>query len=169
MGETAMQRTAFILAVALAAGGAALAQSASPFDRLAGQWSGNGTIELAGGNKEPIKCRAAYDIPNNPNNLQLSIRCASDSYNFELRASANYSGGNISGNWSEATRNAAGTLSGKADGSRFQVQAISQAFTAGLTLVTHGNNQTVTIKSQDAQANVKGATISLKRTSVVGG
>ncbi len=27
----------------------------------------------------------------------------------------------------------------------------------------HGNSQTVTIRSQDAQANVKGATINLKR------
>lgn len=157
-----MRKTAFILALALAAGGTALAQGASPFDRLAGTWNGNGMIELSTG-KEPIKCRAAYDIPANPNNLQMSIRCASDSYNFELRATADYAGGKISGSWSEATRNASGTLSGSGGGDRFQVTAASQAFTASLTLATHGNSQTVTIRSQDAQASVKGATINLKR------
>lgn len=153
----------FILPVLLVAGGVALAQGAAPFTRLAGQWSGSGTIDLADGKREPIKCRAAYDVPKGEN-LQLDIRCASDSYNFELRASANYSGGTISGVWSEATRNAAGTLSGKADGDRFEVQANGQAFTAGLTLVTRGDSQAVSIKAQDPQASVKGASITLKRS-----
>ncbi len=159
-----MRKSAFfILPVLLVASGVAFAQGAAPFTRLAGQWSGSGTIDLADGKQEPIKCRAAYDVPKGEN-LQLDIRCASDSYNFELRASANYSGGSISGVWSEATRNAAGTLSGKADGDRFEVQANGQSFTAGLTLVTRGDSQAVSIKSRDPQASVKGASITLKRS-----
>jgi hypothetical protein len=74
----------------------ALAQGATPFERLAGEWSGSGTIDLANGGHEPIKCHAAYDVLGEQNNLQLNIRCASDSYNFDLRGSATYANGSIS-------------------------------------------------------------------------
>jgi hypothetical protein len=36
-------------------------------------------------------------------------------------------------------------------------------FTANLSLMTRGDKQSVTIKSQDAQAEVQGATINLQR------
>jgi hypothetical protein len=142
----------------------AFAQGAGPFARLAGQWSGSGTIDLANGGHEPIKCHAAYDILGEQNNLQLNIRCASDSYNFDLRGSATYANGSITGTWSESTRDAAGTLSGKAEGDHFGVLAKGPSFTANLTLTTRGDRQSVTIKSQDAQASVKGATITLQRS-----
>ncbi|MEI9805146.1 MAG: hypothetical protein WDN48_12690 [Pseudolabrys sp.] len=95
------------LTIGLAAAGAQ-AQSASPFASLAGEWSGSGTIDLADGAREPIKCKAAYDVLEQQNNLQLNIRCASDSYNFDLRGSATLAANSVSGSWSEATRNAAG-------------------------------------------------------------
>jgi len=139
------------------------APNESPFAQLAGGWSGAGTIDLANGKHEPIKCRASYDVLEGQNKLQLNINCASDSYKFDLRASANYSAGSISGNWSEATRNAAGTLSGKVEGAGFRVVAKGQAFSANLNLETQGDKQSVTIKSQDEKAQVLGATITLQR------
>ena len=95
--------------------------------------------------------------------LQLNIRCASDSYNFDLRGSAKYSAGAITGTSSDSSRNAAGTLSGKVDGVGIQVLAKGPTFTADLDLMTRGDNQSVTIKSQDANADVQGATITLQR------
>jgi hypothetical protein len=38
------------------------ALSAGPFGQLAGRWSGSGTIDLSNGRREPIKCRASYDV-----------------------------------------------------------------------------------------------------------
>src|SRR5512144_546185 len=139
------------------------APSESPFTQLAGAWSGAGTIDLANGRREPIKCRASYDVLEKQSKLQLNIHCASDSYNFDLRSSATYAAGAITGTWSESTRNAAGTLSGKVEGVGFQVVAKGPAFTADLNLVTRGDKQSVTIRSQDAQAEVRGATITLQR------
>lgn len=150
------------LALCLLAPGVSRAQSA--FAHLSGAWAGSGTIELSTAH-EPIRCRASYDVLDERHNLQLNIRCASDSYNFDLRASATYSGGTIAGSWSESTRNAAGTISGKADGDRIQVLATSSLFTAELTLVTRGNRQSVSIKSQDKDSSVRGATITLQRSS----
>jgi hypothetical protein len=139
------------------------ASKESPFAQLAGSWSGAGTIDLANGKREPIKCRASYDVLEDQNKLQLNLHCASQSYNFDLRASAVYSAGAITGNWSESSRNAAGTLSGKVEGAGFQVVAKGQTFSANMNLVTRGDKQSVTIKSQDAQAEVQGATINLQR------
>src|SRR5664280_510141 len=97
-----------VLALWLSAYGGGHAQGLAPFQKLAGHWSGNGTIELSNGTEEPIRCRAAYDVLEQQNKLQLNIRCASQSYSFDLRASADYAAGSITGTWSEATRNAAG-------------------------------------------------------------
>src|SRR5689334_22683147 len=135
----------------------------SPFAQLEGSWSGAGTIDLANGQREPIKCRASYDVLENQNKLQLNLNCASESYKFDLRASAAYAAGSISGNWSEATRNAAGTLSGKVEGAGFRVVAKGPAFDADLDLVTKGDTQAVSIRSQDQQSSVRGATITLRR------
>ncbi|HMF26204.1 MAG TPA: hypothetical protein VKG24_29355 [Pseudolabrys sp.] len=137
--------------------------STSPFAQLAGNWSGSGTIDLANGRHEPIKCRASYDVLDEQNKLQLNIQCASESYKFDLRGSATYAAGAIKGNWSESTRNAAGTLSGKVEGAGFQVVANGPTFTANLSLATRGEHQSVTIRSQDAEASVRGATISMQR------
>ena len=155
-----------ILAVALlfSVTGTGFAQRVAPFERLAGSWSGSGTIDLSNGTHESIKCRAAYDVPAGQAKLQLNIRCASDSFNFDLRASANYSAGVISGNWSESTRNAAGTISGRAEGDRFQVVAKASSFAASLTVITHGARQSVSIRSHDSQAALRGASINLKRS-----
>lgn len=158
-----MRGASIVLAVWMAASSAGYAQSATPFGQLAGSWSGNGTIELANGAREPLRCHASYDVLEQQNSLQLNIRCASDSYNFNLRGSANYAAGAITGTWSESSRNAAGTIAGKADGDRLQVLAKGPSFSATLTLVTRGDRQSVEIESQDAQTSVKGASITLQR------
>lgn len=153
VGHAAAQNTATVSS----------ASSAGPFAPLAGSWSGSGTIDLSNGRHEPIRCRASYDVLEEQDKLQLDIHCASESYNFDLRASATYAAGAITGVWSESTRNAAGTLSGKVEGVGFQVVAKGPTFTANLNLVTRGDKQSVTIRSHDAQADVQGATITMQR------
>jgi hypothetical protein len=151
-----------VFAVCLVATGQS--QEASPLTKLAGQWTGSGTIELANGAHEPIKCRASYDVLEEQNNVQLSIRCASDSYNFDMHASATLASKAISGSWNEVSRNVAGKISGTAEGDRIDVAAESSAFSASLALTTRGNKQSVVIKSKESDATVKGATIALQRT-----
>jgi hypothetical protein len=159
-----LRSATLVLAIWLSAAGTH-AQDASPLGRLAGQWSGSGTIDLADGSREPIRCRASYDVLDQERNVQLNIRCASQSYNFDLRGSANYAGGAITGTWSESTRNAAGTIAGKAHGGQFEVVASAPSFTASLTLVTRGDRQAVTIRSQNAESTtIKAVSITLRRS-----
>lgn len=159
-----MKRSVFAFALLVSVPVAALA-AASPFERLAGTWSGNGIVEMSDGNREPLRCRAAYDVLKDGVSLQLNIRCASESYNFDLRSSAEYERGRITGVWSESTMNVGGQLSGRAEGDRIRVVANSDAFAAALTLVTNGHRQTVSIQSQQPDSKVKGASMTLSRAS----
>ena len=155
----------FVIAPWLLVHGTGLAQSRMPFDNLAGHWTGKGTINLSNGTQEPIKCRASYDVLEQLSRLELNIHCASDSYQFNLLANAIYNAGAVGGSWTESTRNVAGTISGKAAGNRFEVTAISSAFSATLTLTTRGDRQNVVIQSKEAQTAVTGVSITLMRSS----
>lgn len=151
---------AIVLCLAAGIGQAAAGEA---FIRIAGQWRGNGTIEFSDKSKETLHCRAAYDVLKSGTNLQLAIRCASDSYRIDLLGNASETNGKITGSWSEATLNVSGTLSGSADGSSIKVLASSPAFTASFGLVTHGARQSVSIRSQTPESTIRGASISLAR------
>src|SRR5499427_7969824 len=74
-----------------------------PFSALSGSWSGGGMIKKSNGGSERIRCRSAFE-PAGGSNLSLRLRCASDSYNFDLTANIAYQGGTLSGSWQDATR-----------------------------------------------------------------
>jgi hypothetical protein len=157
------RRLCWISALAAIALSAATASaSAGPFSGLAGSWSGGGHISLANGTKERIRCRATYAVGSDGNALQQSLRCASDSYNFELRSDVESHGGRISGNWNEATRSIGGTLSGRARDGRIEVTVENPNFSAHLTLISHGHHQSVVIRAAGG-GQFTGASISLAR------
>lgn len=159
------QSVAIVFALLIFCSGAAEAQhGGGTFERLTGQWSGSGTIDLTNGAHERLRCRASYDLLAERHSLQLNIRCASDSYNFDLFSSVVMSGRSVSGSWSEATHSAAGTISGTAEGDHIQVRADGAGFSANLTLITRGDHQSVLIRTPDPSAGIKGATISLRRS-----
>ena len=158
-----MQRSLVAFALGLSLCGAAYAAS-TPFIRLEGAWSGGGTIQMQDGSSERLRCRANYDVLEAGSNLQLRIRCASESYNFNLQSSANYTRGRVTGVWSESTLNAGGTLSGRAEDGHISVLADGRTFSATLTLTTRGNRQSVAIRARDPQSSVVGASIDLRRS-----
>ncbi|HWM46144.1 MAG TPA: hypothetical protein VNR11_04430 [Xanthobacteraceae bacterium] len=120
----------------------------NPLKRLAGSWSGNGTITMNDGTRERIRCRASYRNDGQGGaDTDIELRCASDSYKFELSAQVSYSGGHITGNWSESTRGVAGNISGTAKPGRIDVRAIGQTFAALLTITSRSDSQSVSIRS----------------------
>jgi hypothetical protein len=161
-----MTRSNIVLAglVVTALGATASASHAammSPFRAMAGSWSGGGTISMANGDQERLRCRASYDVATTGNELNLNLRCASPSYNFDLTSAAQYRGGEISGSWSEASRNASGSLSGRAIGDHVDVAARGQNFAANLSLTTRGNRQSISI--HPAGSDVRVVSLSLER------
>lgn len=142
-GSTIARASALLLSLSLATGAASAA--ISPLTPLAGSWSGGGMLTMSNGEQQPLRCRAAYDVAGRGSALRLNLRCASDSYNFDLASQVEYRRGQISGQWSEATRHAAGIIEGRAAGDRIEAAARGQNFSADLSVTTRGNRQYVAI------------------------
>jgi hypothetical protein len=132
-----------------------------PFAGMAGNWSGAGTVTLDDGSTERIRCRASYAVGAGGNGLQQSLTCASDSYKFNIVTNVTAQGSAVSGTWSETSRNINGNIEGHSSGGNFQVTATAPGFTAGISLTTRGNKQSVSIK---AESQFRGVTISMSRS-----
>jgi hypothetical protein len=133
----------------------------SPFAGFDGVWSGNGTVALSDGTTERIRCKADYRISGSGMALKQSLRCASDSYKFDLSSDVTSQGDRISGNWSEANRNVFGNLQGTAGGGQIEVFVEAAGFAASLTLRTIGNRQTVQISSK---GDIRGVSITMVKS-----
>src|SRR6202048_2438075 len=90
--------------------------SAGPFLGLSGHWSGAGTVTMANGATERIRCKAAYAVNATGKAVQQTLRCASDSYRVEISSNVISEGGSLSGSWAEATRGVAGKIFGRGRG-----------------------------------------------------
>lgn len=143
--------------MAIAAGSPSHAQS-STFTGLAGTWSGGGTVTLDDGASERIRCRATYNVAGP--NMEMVLTCASDAYKFNLSAAVAAAGGQITGNWTESSRNVGGSIQGRGAGGSFQVVAQAAGFTAQITLKTTGNKQHIVLQ---ADSQFRGATINLSK------
>ena len=126
--------------------------SERPFLGLSGHWSGAGTVTMANGATERIRCKAVYAVNATGKAVQQTLRCASDSYSysyrFEISSNIISEGGSLSGSWAEATRGASGNISGRASGAEIVVNVAGAGFTAHLHLRTQGDRQSVTIRPQ---------------------
>jgi len=127
---------------------------------LGGAWTGGGTVSLSDGSTERIRCRANYSVGDGGTTLKQTLRCASDSYKFNLNSDVVSQGGSVSGTWSESSRNINGSLRGRASGDRITVFVEAAGFSANLTLTTHGSRQSISITSQ---GEVKSVSLALVR------
>src|SRR5882724_7653799 len=123
----------------------------NPFAHLTGSWAGQGKITVQNGSSERIRCRGTYRAGDSGTTLSLSLRCASDSYKFELASDVTYDGGNISGSWNETSRQVYGQIAGRATANNITAQASAVGFNASLSIATRGNSQSVSIRSPGSE------------------
>lgn len=132
----------------------------NPLTHFAGSWSGAGQIHVSNGASERIRCRGTYRPADG--GISLNLRCASDSYRFELASDIKYDGnGGISGSWNEASRQVYGSLTGKASANRIDASAQTVGFSATLAISLRGNTQSVSIRSPGSE--ISEVSISLSR------
>lgn len=152
------RRLAFAAAAFFAASTAVGHAQSGPFAGMAGNWAGGGTVTLDDGSRERLRCRATYQVAGV--NMTMALTCASAAYKFILGANVIDERGNVTGTWSESSRNIAGTLQGRGGGGIFQVVASTAGFNANISLRTAGNKQSVAIR---ADSVFRGADISLSK------
>lgn len=140
----------------------AFALAAGPFARLAGHWSGGGTITMSNGSVERIRCRGLNAVGPSGTALQQNLRCASESYQLEISANVVSRGGELSGTWTEASHNATGNVSGRASGQEITARIQGANFSAGLDLRMSGDRQIVLIRPH-GNSDVASVSISLHR------
>ena len=130
----------------------------SAFAGMAGTWSGPGTVTLDDGSSERIRCRSTYRVSGA--SMEMVLTCASDAYRFNLQAAVVAAGGEVSGTWSETTRNVGGTIQGRGANGSFQVVVQSAGFNASIALRTAGNKQQIALR---ADSQFRAANISLSK------
>jgi hypothetical protein len=140
---------------------AGTAHAQTPLSALSGTWGGVGTINMSNGAAERLRCRATYAVATGGKKMQQNLTCASDSYKFQLASDISYDGGNLTGTWSEASRNVGGALTGTARGSQINARADGGLFTANISLTTQGDKQQVAITSQGG--DITGVSLSLSK------
>ena len=136
-------------------------RAVGPFAGLGGAWNGSGRIEMQSGTSERIRCRARYSVSQAGDVLVQGLRCASDSYKVDVNSTSQSDRGSLSGTWTELTRNVSGTLSGRASGGSIQAWVTGLGFSAGLTVNTTGNTQSVTIIPEGNE--VRSVAVTMKR------
>ena len=130
----------------------------SAFAGMAGTWSGPGTVTLDDGSSERIRCRATYKVAGA--SMEMSLTCASDAYRFNLLATVVAQGGEVTGNWSETSRNVGGSIQGRGANGSFQVIAQAAGFSSSISLKTSGSKQQIAMK---ADSQFRAANISLSK------
>lgn len=155
--QRALLGAALVLALVLP-----VAAAPGPFAEFSGNWSGNGTIRPQSGDAERIRCNATYS-PRGGNDLQVKLRCASDSYKFDLSGELTSGADNqISGQWNENSRGVGGSVTGMVRGERLLMHTETSGFSADLTMIMRGRRQDVTISSHGGGEIVK-ANITMSR------
>lgn len=132
------------VALALVAGIAEAKPAGSPFATLAGGWSGGGNASFEGGRNERLRCTANYRPGGNT--LNMTIRCANPSLNIQLNGNLRYSGGRVTGSWSESSTGTGGSAVGRGGPSGLRLR-IGGDIAGTLSVAISGSSQTVSISS----------------------
>lgn len=135
---------------------------AGPFSGLAGYWSGSGTIRMANGAAERIRCKASYAVEASGRAAEQSLRCASASDRLEVSSNVVSKGGALSGSWMEATRGVSGNITGRASASQIIANVWGGGFAARFDILTRDSKQSVTIVPQQG-TDVAAVSIALHR------
>lgn len=132
------------------ASGVVRAEDASPFDKLAGRWVGEGRLGVKDGNTELVKCRVTYQIEAGGNELRQSIRCASQGGNIEVVTHVTHADGKLAGTWKELTRDWSGDIEGVVNPFGFKVTVKGANLTANMDIVTRQDKQVIEIQFHES-------------------
>ena len=131
------------------------------FERMAGAWSGGGRIEFSNGQSERIRCRATYAPESGGALLEQHLRCASDSYNFNIESMVASHRGSLTGDWTESTHNVAGQIVGTISNNEIRAHVRAAQFNAALSLSVIGKSLRLALVPQ--AGNVGEIEVALRR------
>ena len=133
-----------LAAAALLAVMCSWAAVAEPIADLAGFWSGSGSVTLASGNTERVKCQVFYKASDSTQ-LRQTLRCASADYTINATADLQVKGGSVTGSWEEKTYAVKGEVTGRFSGENFALLIKGANFTASMNVALSACKQSLNI------------------------
>jgi hypothetical protein len=128
----------------------ARAEDASPFQKLAGRWVGEGRLGIRDGKTETVKCRVTYILAEQGSQVRQTIRCATETGSVEVQSTATHAGGALSGTWKELSRDMKGELAGSVTDTGFKVAIKGAELNANMSIIVKGVRQIIEIQFIDS-------------------
>lgn len=125
---------------------AVLATGASPFERVAGRWVGEGRLGMKEGGTEIVKCRATYFVEEGGRQVRQNVRCASSGGSIEIASTVSHAAGVLNGTWKELSRNMGGELAGSVTPNGFRVAVTGSDLSAHMDIIVKDARQIVEIQ-----------------------
>lgn len=129
----------------LAATAGAVPAAATTINDLPGRWSGWGSVTMANGHSEQVKCVATYFVGGGGSSLQQNLRCASTSYKIDATANLKVNNGQVSGEWQEKTYSSNGSVAGRISGNGLSLSIQGDKFKAAMSVTTSDCKQSLSI------------------------
>lgn len=157
-----MKILARLSAVVLPATLFAWAALADPIGDLTGYWSGNGSVTLANGKTERVKCQVFYKAEGGTQ-IRQTMRCASADYNINSLAELQVKGGQVSGTWEEKQYAAKGDVTGRFGGDSFALSIKGANFSAVMNVSLSSCKQSLSITPQGLEVTRVSITLAKER------
>jgi hypothetical protein len=130
-----------LLIAAVLLGSVPAASASAVTEVLGGEWSGSGTIRLANGKSERIRCRGKADAGDAMVHQYFS--CASTGGSFSFSTSLKFAGNQVSGDWRGP--DLSGSLSGRATTGSISLRLVSDTGTGNLRATLSRCAQSLTV------------------------
>jgi len=145
--------------------GSAPSSAVGVFSSLAGSWRGDGSIQWTSGETERIRCQGVYTVDAAGNEIKQHLTCASDATKLIIDSTLAYKpdADVITGSWNESSYHVGGWVTGTANPTTINalVQSNDKKFSSRISVVTQGEEQTVSIKPQGL--DVSEVSVTLRR------
>jgi hypothetical protein len=127
------KRAMFALAAALASFLAhAPAEAGNPFEKLSGDWTGEGAVTLKDGKVKTVTCKVNYKAAGS--DLTQSLTCTGADYEIEATLKQADKDGRVKGKWSEVIYDASGEVVGKAQDDAIRAVIRGDKFSGRMSL-----------------------------------
>lgn len=108
------------------------AEAGNPFEKLSGDWTGEGTVTLKDGKVKTVSCKVNYKAA--ASDLTQNLACTGDDYEIEATLKLADKDGRVKGKWNEVIYDASGEVVGKAQDDAIRAVIRGDKFSGRMSL-----------------------------------
>lgn len=121
------------------------ANSSAPVAKLAGRWTGGGTMVPTYGPNEQFRCIITYAVGEGASRIRQHLRCQGGDTSFDAVTRLDISGDRVTGVWVENTYSINGTVRGTLTPKGFDIRLLGTFFQARMTVVANACEQSLKV------------------------